>query len=578
MIEPSRTESPESIRKRQGVTPEVGFSIIIPHIPRTSLRSVNTQRHGSEVSPPPAPIPEILISHQQMVKDTRVDAVELLRFQSRSEEGEEAEHEQAVFQRQLQEALDLSILDTKLNSSESTPPNVSPSWTSSGTLFPTLTQEIFPQSLLPLLSISGHPAAALDFTSFVRHPPSPFALAADVHEASWDKIGEASYSEVFRSWGKNGEELVIKIIPISDGTELAREDGELPYLSEYAAVMREIEVGKLLGGSDDNGNEGFVRFEGAFVVQGAYPPHLLDQWDAFRAAQKPPCDDQIRPSVLPDDQVYAVICLAHAGSELETYKLASWSEALDVLLQTAHIVARGEKNFQLEHRDLHWGNVLVRPVPVLDPNLPISIASLSLESTTASSTKKIEVTLIDFTLSRATNEDGTVMFDAFEDECIFEGEGDYQFDIYRMMRDYVKSDWEGFHPLTNLMWLHYLSTKLLEHKKLKAPSARASAPPPSPFRPSRQPLRSRRGNVAAPPFVPSDIREEKAAYDTLIRLDKLLKDAVEQGLSEKLRKGKKGKNGGRTKRGTKESIDIAGEMEVGWRSANDVWNWWLEQK
>lgn len=262
VIEPSRTESPESIRKRQGVTPEVGFSIIIPHIPRTSLRSVNTQRHGSEVSPPPAPIPEILISHQQMVKDTRVDAVELLRFQSRSEEGEEAEHEQAVFQRQLQEALDLSILDTKLNSSESTPPNVSPSWTSSGTLFPTLTQEIFPQSLLPLLSISGHPAAALDFTSFVRHPPSPFALAADVHEASWDKIGEASYSEVFRSWGKNGEELVIKIIPISDGTELAREDGELPYLSEYAAVMREIEVGKLLGGSDDNGNEGFVRFEG----------------------------------------------------------------------------------------------------------------------------------------------------------------------------------------------------------------------------------------------------------------------------------------------------------------------------
>lgn len=32
-----------------------------------------------------------------------------------------------------------------------------------------------------------------------------------------------------------------------------------------------------------------------FVVQGKYPDVLLSQWDSFKTAQSPPCDDQIRP-------------------------------------------------------------------------------------------------------------------------------------------------------------------------------------------------------------------------------------------------------------------------------------------
>ena len=35
----------------------------------------------------------------------------------------------------------------------------------------------------------------------------------------------------------------------------------------------------------------------------------------------------------------------------------------------------------------------------------------------------VMVTLIDFTLSRVRKEDGEVLWDDFEDECIFEGEG-----------------------------------------------------------------------------------------------------------------------------------------------------------
>lgn len=64
----------------------------------------------------------------------------------------------------------------------------------------------------------------------------------------------------------------------------------------------------------------------------------------------------------------------------------------------------------------------------------------------------VEVTLIDFTLSRAqAGPSGLALYDAFEDECVFEGEGDSQFDVYRAMRDHVDEDWEGYHPITNLM-------------------------------------------------------------------------------------------------------------------------------
>ena len=68
------------------------------------------------------------------------------------------------------------------------------------------------------------------------------------------------------------------------------------------------------------------------------------------------------------------------------------------------------------------------------------------------------MTLIDFTLSRATTreqkdegEGEQILFDALEDECLFEGEGDAQFEVYRQMRDVVGGEWDKFHPITNVM-------------------------------------------------------------------------------------------------------------------------------
>lgn len=65
-------------------------------------------------------------------------------------------------------------------------------------------------------------------------------------------------------------------------------------------------------------------------------------------------------------------------------------------------------------------------------------------------------TIIDLGLSRMNASQKKVHWTPFEPE-VFEGEGDYQFDIYRMMRDHNGDSWEKYSPLTNVM----VSTPLL---------------------------------------------------------------------------------------------------------------------
>ncbi len=39
-----------------------------------------------------------------------------------------------------------------------------------------------------------------------------------------------------------------------------------------------------------------------------------------------------------------------------------------------------------------------------------------------------------------------------------------QADTYRRMRKATKGKWEGFHPATNALWMHYLADTLLNLK------------------------------------------------------------------------------------------------------------------
>ena len=55
--------------------------------------------------------------------------------------------------------------------------------------------------------------------------------------------------------------------------------------------------------------------------------------------------------------------------------------------------------------------------------------------------------------------------DLEKDEDYFTGEGDYQFDVYRMMREENHGEWNKFHPKNNLFWIHYLVDKFIQGVK-----------------------------------------------------------------------------------------------------------------
>merc|ERR1711994_822571 len=85
-------------------------------------------------------------------------------------------------------------------------------------------------------------------------------------------------------------------------------------------------------------------------------------------------------------------------------------------------------------------------------------------------TDGVHVSIIDFSLSRMnTTDDGCEIYnDLAEDPNLFICDGDdYQFDIYRMMREHTSNEWKKFYPKTNIFWLHYLLDKTINHVKYK---------------------------------------------------------------------------------------------------------------
>lgn len=59
-------------------------------------------------------------------------------------------------------------------------------------------------------------------------------------------------------------------------------------------------------------------------------------------------DRAFSADVLPHDQVYALICLADAGSDLESFRLRDWREAASVLRQVVRTCAEAETAIQFE--------------------------------------------------------------------------------------------------------------------------------------------------------------------------------------------------------------------------------------
>ena len=273
--------------------------------------------------------------------------------------------------------------------------------------------------------------AVYEFSHVLRQLQGPKARRID-------KIGEASYSEVFKVGGK-----VVKVIPIRAAP--GEEDADQPFVSVAADVSREVRITRALADT-----RGFVQLSSAYLVSGqdqdGYPSELLHAWDRWDERRRERCGsgaENIRPSVLPPTQLYAVLVMADGGADLESFRARNWQQTASIFWQTVQALATAEETHEFEHRDLHWGNVLVSDAGA--------------------------VTVIDFTLSRIRI-GNTVLANPFQDEDTFNGPtSERQFDIYREMRDVTKGAWETFHPISNVMWLEYLADKLLHDMGLDEP-------------------------------------------------------------------------------------------------------------
>ncbi|XP_017932313.2 serine/threonine-protein kinase haspin [Manacus vitellinus] len=271
------------------------------------------------------------------------------------------------------------------------------------------------------------------------------------------KIGEGVFGEVFQINSERGP-VALKIIPI-EGTEKVNGEAQ----KSFGEILPEVIISKelsLLSEESVNRTVGFISLYSVHCVQGAYPKYLLEAWDKYH---KETGSENDRPDLFGDEQLFMVLEFEFGGSDLE-HKRCSFSSvesAKSILHQVTASLAVAEQELHFEHRDLHWGNVLVKKTDAKELHYVLNGATHTIP------TAGIHVNIIDYTLSRLEKDGLTVFCDLSTDEELFQGTGDYQFDIYRQMKAENSNVWTDYHPHSNVLWLHYLADKLLNDMRYK---------------------------------------------------------------------------------------------------------------
>ncbi|KAF8455357.1 hypothetical protein BGX38DRAFT_189729 [Terfezia claveryi] len=275
-------------------------------------------------------------------------------------------------------------------------------------------------------------------------------IKSELKSSTLSKLGEASYSEVFLQTPHTGSSplparTVLKIIPFGYPTQC-------PLKQIYDELLITASMAPI---------PGFIGFHSAHIVRGRFPQPLLDLWDHWDQHVKAGGSENDRPDFYNEGQLFAVIGLEDGGRDLEAWSFkgevdgeGGWREAREVFWRVAGALARGEEEREFEHRDLHFGNIVIkRMLMEVGESEDELLRNLSLDDggggkggkakglskrqhhksgTPVIARTQLQVSLIDYTLSRARDAYGLLSFTPLDDEALFEGKGDYQFDIYRL--------------------------------------------------------------------------------------------------------------------------------------------------
>ena len=282
------------------------------------------------------------------------------------------------------------------------------------------------------------------------------------------KIAEGSFGSAFKLSDKEGlqEPTIGKLMPLRPKSGKGSRKPGYTHITDAVSEIRLLETMSQV--------PGFVEFRSAEVLIGDLPKALKQEYRSYKTRCKGNkgsfCD--LRYS---NDQTWVFIEMGNAGTELEDALLPESEENMilekdengqwmlrvqhirDIFWGVAEALANGEEAQEFEHRDLHFSNICIQRKPIQNDNGYLLIPSDT----------NIEVTLIDYTLSRATLSNGVVVCNRMTDPEIFSGDDDLQFDVYRWMRDEMpeqdvhSKQWDAFVPMTNVLWLYHLLEKLM---------------------------------------------------------------------------------------------------------------------
>lgn len=235
---------------------------------------------------------------------------------------------------------------------------------------------------------------------------------------------------------------------------------------------------------------GFVQLRSATVQQGVPTALLLKIFENWTNDHP----EDFEGVDWGEDPLWLLAEMTDAGTDLETLlskglpgytflnkqrKAArlNLEQAWDIFFLTAEALAHGEQYARFEHRDLHPGNVCIKKRVKKTKSPPRSPSVEYPKSQHVPTYTDIEVTIIDYTLSRAIVGGDQVLAPSMQDEELFKQRGkkpndQRQYDMYRWMRDIFEGTphpegdtselWKASIPMTNVRWLHHLLIILMQ--------------------------------------------------------------------------------------------------------------------